>query len=104
MLACNKEIEVSAIVWNVWAMSAHRERVALIQDRWYTTYRAIFRRLVADCNPELTAKRLEEATCLIVAMMEGLSVITGAGKPRHAELRRVDKALRDNVLRLVYDE
>ena len=104
VLDCNQNVQVNAVVWNVWAMSAHREEVALIQDRWYTEYRAIFRRLVADCNPALERKRLHEVTCLIVSMMEGISVITGSGKPRHPELKDVDGALRATVLRLVYDE
>lgn len=104
ILAVNQSQMDNSLMWNIWAMSCHNDQVLEIMDDFYCVYRETYRRLIADCVPEMDRGRQEEIAAIAVSILEGASLITGAGRPTHAELSELDTAIRDTILRLVFND
>lgn len=89
------------IFWELWALSARDEKVGQIMDDFYEGYCESLYELLMELNPELPPRKVHRIAILVVSMIEGLSLMRGFGKKRHAKIKGIEKELREAVLRLV---
>ena len=92
-----------SLMWNVWAMAGHNDEFMQMMAVFYCKYRENFSDLIADCSPDMKKRKRQEIAAIAVSVLEGVSLITGHGKPEHPELKRLDTTIRDTILKLVYD-
>lgn len=90
-----------AVVWSTWAMAAHDPKVNEMLDRWYVEYRAFFYGLTVRAQPRIAKANAHRRAALCVAVIEGSSLLLGAGKKAHAELRGFDEEVKDTIRRIV---
>ena len=85
--------ESCLIFWELWALAGRDPEIGKIMDRYYDTYieeMAIAIMQVSSATPKRKAQR---HAALIVALIEGASLLRGFGKPRRTALAGFERAI-----------
>lgn len=81
--------EGCALFREVWALAAHDEEVAAVVRGFYRDYIAEVATVLRQASPRLGAAAATRVATLVVAMLEGLSVVEDAPARRPADKRRL---------------
>lgn len=87
--------------WELWSLSSRDEKIGQAMDDFYECYCNRFSQMLSSQNPEISSRKIGRISALVVAMIEGLSLMRGFGKRRHAHLQGIEKELRDTILLLI---
>ncbi|WP_340678894.1 TetR/AcrR family transcriptional regulator [Paraglaciecola sp.] len=89
------------IFWELWVLSARDNKVGQIMEEFYQSYSKSFGEMLQELNPEMPPRKVTRIAVLVISMIEGLSLMRGFGKQRHAHIQGIEKELRDAILRLI---
>lgn len=94
----DQENERSCILFSeLWALANRDEIIGNAMDDFYKSYCNQVSKLLRSINPEIPTRKMNRISALVVAMIEGLSLMRGHGKRRGANLRGIEKELRDSI-------
>lgn len=85
----------------LWALSNNDTDVQAAMDIFYLRHIASLETMVWNLNPKLDAREAKERAALIGMMIEGLVLILGYGKPKHAQYHGLHNAAKSMILRMV---
>lgn len=91
-------------LWELWSISAHEERVADAFEEVYGMFTSTMEEAIADCRPDLPASRVAMLSALAIALIDGGSLFTGAGRKRRRVLGRLQSEIPARIVGLVRDE
>ena len=80
ILADQESIEDCALFREIWALATHDPGVKEAVRDFYAQYRVQVRALLLQLNPELDRSRAGRRAMLLVAMLEGLSLLRGSDR------------------------
>ena len=100
LLADQQDPASCALVWDLWAMAARDPVAAEIMDRYYQRFIAGTAALLRDVGFDGDEGLVNRRAALIVALLEGASLLRGAGKPARPNLAGLDDDLRRLCLNL----
>lgn len=89
------------IIWEIWALSVRDEKISEAMDDFYESYCTQVYDMLIALNPEVPPRKAGRISALVVAMIEGLSLMRGFGKRRHAYLQGIENELRETILQLI---
>lgn len=77
--------EGSVVFWELWALSAHHEKVAASVNRLHVWECGIVTQLVSAINPQLDEAEVEIRAIVITAQFEGIGIFVTKGRPAYAQ-------------------
>ena len=83
------------IFWEMWALAGRDPAIAKIMDQYYDYYIDELGSAIAQVSPGLSKRKVKRQAALIVALIEGASVLRGYGKPRRAALAGFERAIEE---------
>jgi len=86
----------------LWALSSRDPDAALAMDHLYSLYRGIVDKLIRGINPTLSRHKSAQRTFAVVAMIEGMTLFVGQGKPEHKELNDIDAEIINAATQIVF--
>jgi AcrR family transcriptional regulator len=81
----------SGTFMELWALAERHKFAAAIMDEMYSHHRENIAALLRDLNPKLSSNKRARRAALIATQIEGLNLLLACGKPRHKELRGLEK-------------
>ncbi|KAF0171519.1 MAG: betI1 [Alphaproteobacteria bacterium] len=90
------------LFWELWALAAQDEQIAAAMDGFYRTYVDKVADLVGELRPGIPRARAQRAGAAVTSLLEGASLLRGAGKPRRRYLAGFDDTLHD-VIRMIVE-
>lgn len=100
-IASGYKIEDVNFIIYLWSASLSDPELNTIMDEWYTAYRQLITQILGEINPKLKKTKREHLAAIIIGFIEGDSVITGAGRPKHRELKGLHREFCNTILTLV---
>ncbi len=97
-----KDPTTSQFFPELWALSSRDPDAALAMDRLYSFYRKNMDELVRAINPTLSGHKSAQRAIAVVAMIEGMLLFKGHGKPEHKELRDIDEEVINAAMQIVF--
>lgn len=85
----------------LWALSLRDIDASIAMDTVYTLHRQNIEQLIAQINPNLSSHRVSHRAAIVTALIEGLMLLLGDGKPDHCELEDIDQEVRKRILDIV---
>ncbi|MDG2115530.1 MAG: TetR/AcrR family transcriptional regulator [Porticoccaceae bacterium] len=85
----------------LWALSLRDLDASIAMDTIYTLHRQNIEQLIVEINPNLSASRSSHRATIVIALIEGLMLMLGDGKPHHSELDGIDQEVRKRILDIV---
>lgn len=89
-----------ALFWELWAMSVREPLVAPIMDGFYDQFMRRMAELILDLSPTMARATAQRRAGVIISMLEGASLLRGAGKPQRTTLAGFEKEIREACLTL----
>lgn len=89
-----------ALFWELWAMSVREPMVSPIMDTFYDQFMRRMAELILDVSPTMGRALAQRRAGVIVSMLEGSSLLRGAGKPQRNTLAGFEKEIRESCLTL----
>jgi AcrR family transcriptional regulator len=86
----------------LWALSSRDPDATLAMDHLYSFYRKRVDQLVRAINPTLSRHKSTQRTFALVAMIEGMTLFIGQGKPEHKELDDIDEEIINAATQIVF--
>lgn len=80
VLASQTQGEDCRLLWELWAMSRRDPAADAALTRFYAAYLDRVADLASEARPDLTPETARDCAVLIVSLIEGLSVLRGAGR------------------------
>ncbi|WP_340644810.1 TetR/AcrR family transcriptional regulator [Phenylobacterium sp.] len=87
-----------ALFWELWAMSVREPTVSPVMDTFYDQFMRRVTELILDLSPTIGRAVAQRRAGLIVSLLEGASLLRGAGKPRRTTLAGFEKEIRETCL------
>jgi AcrR family transcriptional regulator len=75
----------------LWALAERHKFAAAIMDKMYSHHRENIAALIHDLNPKLPPDERALRAALIATQIEGLNLLLARGKPKHKELKGLEK-------------
>jgi len=100
LLKSNNNIQDVKVVTHLWSVSLYNQELNIIHDNWYSEYRDLMMHILVELNPKRSKAQLHSITVLIISLIEGSCMLTGAGRIRHRELNNYESDLRNTILDL----
>ena len=100
VLKYQEQTSSCALFWELWAMSVREPTVSPIMDTFYDQYMRRITELIRDLSPSLGRSKAQRRAGVIVSLLEGASLLRGAGKPRRTTLAGFEKEIRETCLTL----
>lgn len=100
LLESNNNIEDAKVVTHLWSVSLYNQELNKIHDNWYSEYRVLMMHILVELNPKRSKAQLHSVTVLIISLIEGSCMLTGAGRIKHPELRNYESDLRNTLIDL----
>lgn len=100
LLESNNNIEDAKVVTHLWSVSLYNQELNEIHDNWYSEYRVLMMHILMELNPKRSKAQLHSITVLIISLIEGSCMLTGAGRIKHPELRNYESDLRNTLIDL----
>ncbi len=85
-------LETTSLFFEIWSMCQRNDRLARLMDSMYAWHRQQVERLIDAANPGLTQSELTTRAMLIVAQIEGLTVLYCHGRLEHPDPETFRKA------------
>lgn len=95
ILADQVRVPDCALFRELWAMASHDREVAGAVTEFYDGYVRGMTAMLRDLEPRLTAARAQRCATLVVAMLEGLSVVQDKSVAKAPALRRLAAEIAD---------
>lgn len=92
--------ESCLIFWELWALAGRDAEIAALMDRYYDTYIDEMAQAVRLISPDMKRRTANRQAAMIVALIEGASLLRGFGKPRRSVLAGFERAI-DTVCRQI---
>lgn len=84
--------------WELWALAAHDRGAAEVLDGYLDLFCKLVAGLILEAKSNLSQQVANRRAAIIVSLLEGVSLIRGAGKPRRPEHRGIEDELREKVI------
>jgi len=81
----------SGTFMELWALAERHKFAAEIMDKMYSHHRKNIAALIRDLNPKLSPHERARRAALIATQIEGLNLLLARGKPKHQELKGLEK-------------
>lgn len=85
----------------LWALAARETDAADAMDALYTAHRVNIAGLVRAMNPNISDATVEHRAVIVAMMLQGMVLMLGDGKPRHAEFENLDVEIKQRILDIV---
>lgn len=85
----------------LWALSLRDIDASIAMDTIYTLHRQNIEQLIVEINPNLNASCSSHRAAIVTALIEGLMLLLGDGKPHHSELEGIDQEVKNRILDIV---
>jgi AcrR family transcriptional regulator len=92
------------IFWEMWALAGRDPAIARIMDQYYDHYIAEIGSAISQLSPNLGKRKVQQQAGLIVALIEGASLLRGYGKPRRPALAGFERAIEELCQKLARHE
>jgi AcrR family transcriptional regulator len=92
------------IFWEMWALAGRDPAIAKIMDHYYDYYIEEIASAIAQVSPGLGKRKAKRQAGLIVALIEGASLLRGYGKRRRSALAGFERAIEELCQQLAKDE
>lgn len=86
--------------FELWARAFRDPYAAELMQRAYRHHRDRIRTAMAPLNPRLPGRLAEQRAVIVAALIEGMSLFIGGGKPADASLRGIEQEVRRQILRI----
>ncbi len=85
----------------LWVLANRDTWAAEQMERVYGPYRQVLEEIIAEINPDLAARQIEDLALVISASVEGHTVFIGHNRPHRVKASRLKKVVVENFLELV---
>lgn len=85
--------ESCLLFWELWALAGRDREIAGIMNRYYDTYIVEMANMILTISPDMPKMKAKRNAGVVVALIEGASLLRGAGKPRRAALAGFEKVI-----------
>jgi len=92
------------IFWEMWALAGRDPAIAKIMDHYYDHYLEEIASAIVQISPGISRRRARRQAGLIVALIEGASLLRGYGKPKRSVLAGFERAIEELCQQLAKDE
>ena len=100
LIESSSRIEDCKLVTYLWSVSLYSSELNAIHDNWYSKYRDLMKQIITELSPQRSETQQEYIAALIISIIEGSSLLSGAGRHRHPELKSYDSELRKTIFTL----
>ncbi|MBA4306873.1 MAG: hypothetical protein C0429_09070 [Sphingopyxis sp.] len=83
------------VFWELWALASRDPSIATIMNGYYDIYLGRVTDAILDITPTMPKRRAQRHAGVIVALIEGASLLRGFGKPRRTSLAGYERAILD---------
>ncbi len=98
VLASHAKPEITRLFKELWALAAHDKDAAIVMDRFYAQWCEMATALVLELNPKLSRLKAERRAILIIGLVDGHALFSGAGSTPTPALRGIGKEMREAAL------
>ncbi len=98
VLASHAKPEVARLFKELWALASHDKDAARVMDGFYAKWCDMATDLVLQLNPTISRRKAERRAILIIGLVDGHVLFTGAGSEPSPALRGIGKELREAAL------
>lgn len=84
----------------LWALAAHDPEASRVMDAFYTRWCENAADLIMELSPGASRNKAMRRAALIIALVDGLSLLVGPGKVERPLLRGIENELREAVVKL----
>ncbi len=99
-LASSQKIYDIKLIVHIWNAAIYDEKLNEALAEWYANYRRIVKDMLLEANPQISTSQLDNLAAIVIAVIEGESVINGASMPARPELKNLHSEIRLSILRL----
>lgn len=100
VLRSHAKPEIAILFKELWALAAHDKDAARVMDSFYAKWCEMATELVMELNPDISRRKAERRAILIIGLVDGHVLFTGAGSTPSPALRGIDKEMKDAALRI----
>lgn len=92
--------KTSRLFPQLWALAGHNDQARDALDDLMIAYRQQLGQWMSEVNPALSSAECEARCAVLTALIEGMTIIVGEGKPRHTATTGLDDTIVEMALDL----
>jgi AcrR family transcriptional regulator len=90
----DQETRTSCLIfWELWALAGRDPSIGAIMNNYYDAYLGKMAEAICLVSPTMPKRRAQRHAGVIVALIEGASLLRGFGKPRRNSLAGYERAI-----------